>query len=497
MSAEAPSVSVHPHQKSPIERYAPALLGLIVLAGLLLRVREAIRTPMWFEEIYIAMVSHLPVPQVVDTIGHDIHPPLGYLLEHFWESLGGMNPTWLKALPITLTVLGLIACFRLTRKMFGVSTALLATAVIALTRGQARFATEVQPFALEILLVTLAVTAAWDWLETRRTPAAIAYLVCGGLSLYTHYVSLAIVLTLFLWGAIALRGDRPALMKWLGLHALLALIFLPQLPTQIRQFIQEDAAHHGHFPYLTDWLALGRLMALGATYLIPVYALLAALPLVDPKKRRPASFLWCVSVLPLFSLRLWSLNFPRETLWVLSLFVPLVAAGVGLLPGRWVRAAAAALLLLLAFKGDLAPSVFAEPVMLMHAKQELDRGAQANDVVLDSDTHALLFYRFYDPAHHHLLLWRGDEGIPYFDGGLMVRPEWRMTPEAFDSLAARDARWWGVTLNRAQVRPVHGHTRTGEYMDSLLSTVPGAKAETLSPVKLWQSPAVAREPHSP
>jgi len=497
MSAATPGLAVPAGPPSRVERYAPPLLGLIVLVGLLLRVREAIRTPLWFEEIYIAMVSHLPVPRLVDTIGHDIHPPLGYLLEHFWERLGGMSAPWLKALPITLTVLGLIACFFLARRMLGTTAALLGVALIALTRGHARFTTEVQPFALECLLVTLAVYAAWDWLETRRPWSAVAYVVCGGAALYTHYVSLAIVFTLCVWGAIALRGDRRALFQWLGLHVLLALIFLPQLPTQIRQFIQEDAAHHGHFPYASDWFALWRLMALGATYLIPVYVLLALLPLFDPAHRRAASLLWCLSVLPLFSLRLWSLNFPRETLWVLSLFVPLVAAGVGRLPGAALRGAVAALLVVLALKGDVARQVFAEPVMLMDAKQKIDRGAEPSDVVLDSDTHALLFLRFYDPAHRHVLLWRGDEGIPYFDGGLMVEPDWRITPEAFDSLAARDARWWAVSLNRAQVRPVHGHTRTGEYLDSLVSVVPGARVEPMKPVELWESPAVARTLRTP
>ena len=90
------------------------------------------------------------------------------------------------------------------------------------------------------------------------------------------------------------------------------------------------------------------------------------------------------------------------------------------------------------------------------------------------------------------VVWRRDEDIPYFDGGLMVPASWRITPEAWDSLAARDARWWAVSLDRAQVRPVHGHRRTGAEFDSIARAIPGSRSFELAPVRLWESSSIAR-----
>jgi hypothetical protein len=129
---------------------------------------------------------------------------------------------------------------------------------------------------------------------------------------------------------------------------------------------------------------------------------------------------------------------------------------------------------------------------LRRAEQEMARRARPGDAILHSDTHSLLFFRFYDPGGDHRIVWRGDEPIPYFDGGLMVPATWRITPAAWDSLNTLDARWWAISLNRAQVRPVHGHARTGAELDSMARMIPGARSIDFAPVRLWEAAAVAR-----
>src|SRR5262249_2604629 len=156
------------------------------------------------------------------------------------------------------------------RRMFGPGAALLGAALIALNHGHVRFTQEAQAFALEGLLVISTVGAAWDWISERRTSSAVATIIFGVLAGYTHYVLLAVVPVFALWGVAALRREPRALLRWIGLNAAIALAFLPQLPTQIHQFIQEDAAHHGHFPLPMDWQALAHELT-GAAYLVPLY----------------------------------------------------------------------------------------------------------------------------------------------------------------------------------------------------------------------------------
>ena len=471
------------------ERYSGSLFLLILIVAAALRLREALQTPLWFEEIYIALASKLPLGKVVDTISHDIHPPMWYVLDHLWERVVGLNPLLLKSLPILLSLANLTVTFRFTKRTLGAGAALLAAALIALDHSHVRFAQEAQSFAFLWLLVILALNAAWDWIETRHTISAIGYVTFGALATYTHYISFAILLTVCLWGLWVLKREGAAILKWIMIHILFVLAFLPQVPIETRQLVQDDVWHRGHFASLDNWLTLGRVVAFDKTYLIPVFLLLGLIPLFTKKYRRVAVLLWATSVLPIFAVRIWGLNFPREIVYVVPLFIPLVAAGTLLIPLHWARAVVAAGLLVAAARSDMARTVFPEPVMLMKVKQQFDRELKPGDVIVHAETHSLLFFRLYDPTHDHRLLWPPAKQVPYYEGGLIVPPEWCIGPASWDSLRAGSGRWWAVSLNRAQIVPGHGFTRTGLAVDSLAKSVPGGKEYDYPPVKLWGSAA--------
>ena len=472
-----------------VERHATVIFILILAVAAWLRLREALHTPLWFEEIYIAFASRLPLVQVVDTIGHDIHPPMWYVLDHIWERFGGLHPLWLKALPLLLSLANIGVTYRFAKRTLGTGAALLASAMIALDHSHVRFAQEAQSFAFEWLLVILALNAAWDWIATRRVGSAIAYVVFGALSTYTHYISLAILATVLLWGLWMLRHERGAARRWAGLNLVILLAFLPQFPIETRQLIQDDVWHRGHFASLDNWLTLGRVVAFDKTYLIPVFLLLGFLPLLSAERRRVAVLLWATSVLPIFAVRIWGLNFPREIIYVVPLFLPLVAAGTLMIPLRWARFVVAAGLLIAAARSDVARTVFPEPAMLMQVRAQLDREARPGDVIVHDETHSLLFFRLYDPGRDHRMVWPPDRQVPYYEGGLIVPPAWCIAPASWDSLRASGGRWWAVSLNRAQIVPGHGFTRTGLRTDSLASAVPGVARFNYPPVVLWGSPA--------
>ena len=480
-----------------LERRSGYIFALIMLVAAVLRVREALHTPMWFEEIYILMASKLPLVKVVDTIGHDIHPPMWYVLDHLWERIVGVHPLLLKSLPILLSLANIAVTYRFTKRTLGIPVALLAASLVALDHSHVRFAQEAQSFAFFWLLVMLALNAAWDWVETRHVAAAIGYVIFGVLATYTDYVAFAILFTVFLWGLWVMRTDPRRRLPWAGIHLLFVLAFLPQFPIQLRQLAQDDVWHRGHFASLDNWLTLGRVVAFDKTYLIPVFLLLASIPLLDDTKRRVAALLWGASILPIFAVRIWGLNFPREIVYVVPLFVPLVAAGVLMLPWSWVRAVVAAGLLLAAARSDVARTVFPEPAMLLKVKERLDRSTRPGDVIVHAETHSLLFFRLYDPTRDHRMVWPPEKQVPYYEGGLVVPPEWCIAPATWDSLRASHGRWWAVSLNRAQVVPGHGFTRTGVAMDSVAHAIPGVEEFDYPPVKLWGSPATQGGPGTP
>jgi hypothetical protein len=101
------------------------------------------------------------------------------------------------------------------------------------------YSQEARMYILLALLVALSVGLTWRLLRGRR--GWVAYAICTGLALYTHYFSVFVVLAenLFVLAWMARRDvqrqPRRFGVRWLGLQAAVALAFSPWLPVVIYQ----------------------------------------------------------------------------------------------------------------------------------------------------------------------------------------------------------------------------------------------------------------------
>src|SRR5438552_681503 len=62
----------------------------VLLAGFALRMWASVGPSFWFDEAYSAVVARGSVADILATIAaDDFHPPLHYLLFHYWRMLAG------------------------------------------------------------------------------------------------------------------------------------------------------------------------------------------------------------------------------------------------------------------------------------------------------------------------------------------------------------------------------------------------------------------------
>jgi mannosyltransferase len=66
-----------------ITKFDVALLG-IVLIGALLRIYHLGTQSLWLDEVISVDFGKLTVPQLIQAAARDVHPPLYYLLLHYW-----------------------------------------------------------------------------------------------------------------------------------------------------------------------------------------------------------------------------------------------------------------------------------------------------------------------------------------------------------------------------------------------------------------------------
>lgn len=430
------------------------LLAAVLAFAVLVRVREALATRLWFDEIFTLSIARAGFPGLFGLAAADVHPPLHYLAVWAWRAVGGDGDLWLRTLSILFGVATIAVLAGLARGMFDRRAALVAAALLAVHRSHVYFSAESRMYVLLWLCYALLLWFAWRWVERGRRRYAAGFVLAAAGALYTHYQAAMVLACVGAWGLVALRRDRRRLLQWIGLALAVAMLFVPQLPTFFAQLHRVQAARWAPPDSpggLHDFL---RQMSFGAGYLILPLILLAALPLFDRQRRRAASLLWTFGLPPLLyayldSLRGGYLFTPRYVFFILPAWCALIAAGVAGLRWSWLRGGLTLALVALGLRSLALHQPHQEIVSLTRAEAYLERHVQPGDLVFHAETHSMLFFSHYMPrlGRHRLLL--ADPPLAYYEGALFIPDSIRATPEDLARAHESGARWWGVHTRHA------------------------------------------------
>jgi hypothetical protein len=235
------------NQKSTI-RSSLVLLFILVLAAFL-RFYLLDGQSFWNDEGNSARIAERSLQLITEGAAGDIHPPLYYYLLHFWRSIFGASEFALRSLSAVLGVLLVALTFLIGRKAFSIGIGLLAALVAAINPFQIYYSQEARMYML-LAVIGAAATFPAELLEgwsisrshCRQAAFFIDLVICYCHSLpaglFTHYAFPFIFVTHFLivfaWVLVARAGWR-YLAFWIGLAAAAGMLFLPWLPTAIRQ----------------------------------------------------------------------------------------------------------------------------------------------------------------------------------------------------------------------------------------------------------------------
>jgi uncharacterized membrane protein len=209
---------------------APVVLAGVVAAGIVLRFVQ--RSPLWLDEALSVNIADLPPGDLLDALRHDGHPPLYYLVLHYWMKAFGQGDVAVRALSGLLAVAALPLAWVAGRRLAGRSGARWALIVVALSPFWVRYATETRMYALVMLLVLAGYLLIVDALGEPRPWRLVAIWLVSGVLLLTHYWSFYLLATVV--ALLAVRwwrqpADRATTVR-VGLAvAAGGLLFLPWL----------------------------------------------------------------------------------------------------------------------------------------------------------------------------------------------------------------------------------------------------------------------------
>jgi mannosyltransferase len=208
----------------------PAAVVGIVLVGVVARFVQ--RSPLWLDEALSVNIAQLPVGDLLEALRHDGHPPVYYLLLHYWMAVVGESDFAVRALSGVLAVASLPLVWIAGRRLAGRTGAVWALIVAATSPYWVRYATETRMYALVMLLVLAGYLLLSDALRAPSWPRLAGITLVSGLLLLTHYwafyllATVGLLLVVRAWRQPAERGTtvRVALAVAAG-----GVLFLPWL----------------------------------------------------------------------------------------------------------------------------------------------------------------------------------------------------------------------------------------------------------------------------
>jgi mannosyltransferase len=178
------------------------------------------------------------LPQVIEGVRNDIHPPLYFLMLRFAQWIFG-DAEWALRLPSAIAGwLCIPAIYLLGRRLYSEREGLIAALFLAVLWAPVYYSQEVRSYSIVILLSILTAYFWWGIMlglrYHRELPArdAVLYVVCAVLCAYLHYFGLLLVV---LQGAALAALAYGALRKAMFLYAAVALAYLPWLPSMLHQ----------------------------------------------------------------------------------------------------------------------------------------------------------------------------------------------------------------------------------------------------------------------
>lgn len=211
----------------------PALLFGLALAVRMYRIGAE---SLWLDEATSLFLARHSVLDVVAWTARDIHPPLYYLLLHFWRFFGESEVA-LRSLSALAGAGGVVVLYLLGARLFDRRTGVVAALLLSLAPLHVGYSQQARMYAWLGLWMILGAYLLVLALEKQQIGHWLALAVVNTLALYTHYYT---VFGLLVQGLFALyvswRAGRWRNLLWAaGAMAFSVLLFAPWLPTMYFQ----------------------------------------------------------------------------------------------------------------------------------------------------------------------------------------------------------------------------------------------------------------------
>ena len=145
---------------------------------------------LWTDELWSLQIVQQSVPAILRFVAADIHPPLYFLMLHFWVKLplGGDLVLRMRLLSVAFALAATVAVDLLWARRLPASARLWFLALWTSSPCLLLYCRMARSYSLQLLVTTVAAYALWRLMERPGRRASWTYAAALALELYTHYI---------------------------------------------------------------------------------------------------------------------------------------------------------------------------------------------------------------------------------------------------------------------------------------------------------------------
>lgn len=320
------------------------MIWAILLLATILRLIN-INQSLWLDEASQVLMSQKSIYSIIFERAGDFHPPLSYILYHYWV-MAGSSEVWLRLLPVIFGAATVFVVYKITEKLWNKKIALLSVLLLAVAPYHVYYSQEIRMYSIATFFASLS-------MYYFVTSKPIGYILATATLLYTHYMGIFLIIAQALYFLITQKKEFLNYSKLLLGIFLIYLLWIPQLMTQLTGGLKVDQ-------YLPGWgslLSLEPVKAIPLTFLkfsigridfenIYLYGVLAAVVLVFygflliKAWSEKIKLIWFWLFIPI--ILSWVISFilpinqPFRLLFVLPAFYILLAVGIFKMGRFWI-----------------------------------------------------------------------------------------------------------------------------------------------------------------
>ena len=220
------------------------MIWLILFLGFVLRLVN-INQSFWLDEATQAVLSSKSLEDIIFHRGADFHPPLFYIIVHFWMKLA-VNDIWLRMLPVIFGVGSVFMTYILCKKIFDKKTALLVSLLLAVSPYHIYYSQELRMYSSAVFFALGSMYFFYSLLRRTNLNLFLGYVFSTTALLYTHYLGFFILFTQIFFIILIKRDKIKIILNALIVISILFSFWVPQLLIQLRYGIEANQ-------YLPGW----------------------------------------------------------------------------------------------------------------------------------------------------------------------------------------------------------------------------------------------------